>query len=390
MSRLLLFLMGFLALVTIASAATAEDYNEFVRFEVKFSKVYSSQSERSHRFGVFQDNLREIAAHNGNPNVSYRKGINQFADLTAEEFKTNHLGGYIKTASGQEAISGGLNSLPVLETSMSAEDIFKDLPKSVDWREKGIISPVKDQGYCGSCWAHSTIEQVESYLALATGKLTTLSVQELVSCMPNVLGCGGSGGCQGGTNELGFNWIQLFGLVSDSTIPYTSGKTQIAGQCTLDVNNTERIAFVRGYETLMHNDLKATLNHLANVGPLSIALDADAFHMYAGGIFDECPFDKNININHGVQLVGYGNDDASGQYYWIVRNSWSESFGERGYIRIKMDFGSEAQCGIDATPSMGIACKGDGFNKQKVCGRCGILFSPSYPIGAMSSAHILP
>jgi len=390
MSRLLVFLMGFLALVEIASAGTAEDYNEFVRFEVKFSKVYSSQSERSHRFGVFQDNLREIAVHNGNPNVSYRKGINQFSDLTAEEFKANHLGGYIKTAAGQGSFSGGLNSLPVLTTSLSPKDILKGLPQNVDWREHGIISPVKHQDDCGACWAFATIEQIESYLALATGNLTTLSVEELVACMPNVLGCGGFGGCRGGTSEIAYNWIQAYGLVSDSTIPYVSGNNGgWAAKCTLDVNNMERIAFIRGYETLMHNDMMATVNHLAKVGPLSVALDATLFQSYKEGIFDGCPYDKNININHGVQLVGYGSNDIDG-HYWIVRNSWGLDFGENGYIRVKMDLGSDPPCGIDSTPSIGVACKGDGFNKQKVCGRCGILFAPSYPIGAMSSAHILP
>ena len=180
------------------------------------------------------------------------------------------------------------------------------------------------------------------------------------------------------------------------------------------------------------------MNHLATVGPLSIALDASSFSLYQGGVFDKCDYDKNIEINHGVQLVGYGSSPDEGDY-WLVRNSWylkhlhyqnllqskssifpyhmafmtgkpwktwlkqlasshqtngydlfwrGETWGENGYIRLRRE--SSVQCGIDNTPAMGLKCKDDGFTEQKVCGQCGMLFAPSYPIGAMTSAHILP
>jgi len=210
MAKLALGLVALVAFAGLASAVSLkQDFEEFRRFQLKFAKVYASDAERNQRFQVFRENLREIEQHNQQPNASYKKGINQFADLTAEEFKNTHLGGYVKTDSGHGSNGLMSSTLPLLK-SMSPQDALKGLPQNVDWREKGIISPVKNQAHCGSCWAFTTIEQVESYIALATGNLTTLSVQELVSCMPNVLECGGTGGCFGATCEMAYNWIQAF------------------------------------------------------------------------------------------------------------------------------------------------------------------------------------
>jgi len=362
--------------VALASFIVDPEITQFLNFETKFSKVYGSEEERIHRFEVFRQNLVEISRHNSRQDVTYTKGINQFSDLTAEEFKSIHLGGYVKT--GMPAITG------VRNTQLLAK---VDLPESVDWRDKGVLSPVKNQGNCGSCWAHAVIEQLESYLALATGNLTTLSVQELVSCMPNVLECGGTGGCFGATCEMAYQWIQSFGLVTEATMPYQSGTSGVTGECQLDVANMERVGWLRGYETLVRNDQASVMSHLASKGPLAIALDASVFHQYEGGVFQECDYDKNIEINHGVQLVGYGSNPEDGAY-WIIRNSWGESWGEGGFIRLRRD--DSAKCGIDSTPAIGLKCKGDGFAQDKVCGMCGLLFAPSYPIGAMTSAHIEP
>lgn len=339
--------------------------------------MYSSEDERSQRFEAFKQNLAANKLHNSRPNASHKKGINQFSDLTAEEFKSIHLGGYIKT--GMPSIAGVSSFKPSLTAA--------ELPASMDWRDKGVISPVKNQGMCGSCWAHAVIEQLESYLALATGNMTILSVQELVSCMPNVLECGGTGGCFGATCEMAYQWIQNFGMVTEDTMPYTSGTSGKTGTCGLDVANMERVGWLRGYETLMRNDQEAVMEHLATKGPLGIALDASIFHQYQGGIFEQCDYDKNIEINHGVQLVGYGENPEEGKF-WIIRNSWGEMFGEGGYIRLRRD--DTAKCGIDNTPAIGLKCKGDGFAEDYVCGQCGLLFAPSYPIGAMTSANISP
>ena len=149
--------------------------------------------------------------------------------------------------------------------------------------------------------------------------------------------------------------------------------------CLYDVTNTAPNVGITGYDT-MSNDLEGVMNHLAQVGPLAVAVDASYWGGYRSGVFDGCSFDANIGLNHAVQLVGYGTDPSEGDY-WIVRNSWGSSWGENGYIRLQRQ--AEAQCGINSTPMDGTACVGGpGNDEQYVCGQCGVLFDVSYPLGA--------
>merc|ERR1712141_550736 len=165
-------------------------------------------------------------------------------------------------------------------------------------------------------------------LQINSGKaVEELSAQHITSCTPNPLQCGGSGGCQGSIPQLGFAYTQLFGLVTEKDYPYTA----TTGTCD-----------------------------------------------YGGGVFDGCSYDKNIEINHAVQLVGYGTDSKDGDY-WIVRNSWGSRWGEDGYIRLKRE--SETKCGTDNTPLMGTGCVNDDNDVLTVCGQCAILFDVCYPIG---------
>ena len=198
----------------------------------------------------------------------------------------------------------------------------------------------------------------------------------MTSCTPNVLQCGVHGGCAGSIPQLGFTYAQLFGLVKESDYPYISGSTGHTGECTTDFRKTPATAIIRGYEKLPTNDMAVIMNHIANVGPLVVSIDASNFVNYVSGIYDDCDFNENINLNHAVQLVGYGTDDKVGMDYWIVRNSWGKSYGENGYIRIMRH--SETKCG---TTSYGVSCNGQDTT-QPVCGTCGILFDASYPIGA--------
>merc|ERR1711963_759609 len=156
------------------SARARSVLEEFFQFEKDFGKLYSSQRERWERFGVFSANLRRIRSHNDRPGVTYTLGITKFADMSDEEFKLVNLQGY----SG----SPRMNLLKVKPTPNDVETT--DLPTEVDWRKRGVVTPVKDQGRCGSCWAFGTVEQVESYYALANnGSQTVLAPQQLVSCM---------------------------------------------------------------------------------------------------------------------------------------------------------------------------------------------------------------
>merc|ERR1712126_234752 len=182
-----------------------------------------------------------------------------------------------------------------------------ELPASVDWREKGAVTKPKNQGACGSCWAFATAAQMESYAAIATGNLPTLSTQQVTACAPNTLKCGGTGGCYGSIPQLGFTYLQLFGHVTESDYPYTAGGGN-QGECEYDFSNMRPVVGITGYNALAPNDQDAVMTHLAEVGPLAVAVYASGWSRYSGGVYDGCDYDSNISINHAVQLVGYGTD----------------------------------------------------------------------------------
>merc|ERR1712241_1049130 len=353
----------------LAFALPGDEYArvQFAKFKMDHQKVYKTRSEHESRFQVFAENLKMIAAHN-NAGHSYTLGINQFSDLTQEEFERLYLGGY-------KALSNPSTS----QTQGFVKKAIKDLPESVDWRDMGAVTDVKNQGQCGSCWAFATTEMIESYAAIATGSLPTLSAQQVTSCTPNPLSCGGTGGCMGSIPQLGYTYLQLFGHALEDDYPYVSGSTTETEDCLYDINNTAPKIGITGYDTFS-NDQVATMNHLANVGPLAVAVDASVWHSYSSGVFTGCSFEENIGLNHAVQLVGYGTDPAEGDY-WLVGNSWGTGWGEGGYIRLQRQ--AEAQCGVDSTPMSGTACvDGPGNDEQYVCGQCGVLFDMSYPLGA--------
>merc|ERR1712241_309859 len=364
-TRLQLLLSLSLALLSLTSGSGVGE--EFQRFKAKHGKSYSSAKEESHRFQVFQSNLRKISEHNSQPGVSWRMAVTEFADLTAQEFTDTVLGGYIRTPQTGYTGSGVRSDVA-------------DLPESVDWREAGVITDPKNQGSCGSCWAFATTSQIESYAAINNVSLTKLSAQEVTTCTPNPSHCGGTGGCRGSVPQLGYNYVQLFGLTTADEYPYWSGTTGMTGSCKYDLERRTPLVSITGYNTIPANDIEATMTHLANVGPLAVAADASPWQLYGSGVFSGCSYSSNIGINHAIQMVGYGTDPSKGDY-WLVRNSWGSMWGEHGYIRLQRE--SELTCGVDSTPMDGTACVGGpGTDQQNVCGMCGILFDMSYPLGA--------
>jgi len=349
-------------------AMASSDYDQFAEFKIKYQKTYASRAETSIRATIFSQNLKRIEEHNKSGST-WTMGVTEFADLTDAEFESIYLGGYKKLPS-----SGQGNGQSV------ATKAAKDLPESVDWREKNAITAVKNQGQCGSCWAFCTTEMIESYAAIATGNLPELSSQQVTSCTPNPLSCGGTGGCAGSIPQLGYTYIQLFGAVSDADYPYVSGTSTNTEDCAYDFENAMPVVGITGYNTLPANDQDAVMTHIAEVGPLGIAVYASGWSMYTSGVYSGCSYDSNIALNHAVQMVGYGTDATDGDY-WIVRNSWGGSWGENGYIRLQRE--TTAQCGTDSTPMDGTACAGGpGNDEQHVCGECGVLFDTSYPLGA--------
>lgn len=314
-----------------------------------------------HQYKAFRNPLFEGSA-------TWKEGINKFSAYTREE---------MKAYKGRSKNHAKLHS-PRFEVSLPADFKLRpvdELPASVDWRNvDNVVSAVKDQGYCGSCWAFASAATLESHLALQTGLLFDLSPQQIAMCTPNPEQCGGSGGCQGATAELAFDYIASYGVLEEYQYGYSAYYGQNA-EC--NTNNGTPVASIQGYVRLPENNYTALMNVVASVGPVAVSVDA-AWGAYESGIFNGCN-QENPDIDHAVVLVGYG-EDSSNNKYWIVRNSWSPSWGEQGYIRLARFDNEDEICGMDITPQDGTACEGDD-EPVRVCGTCGILYDSSYPSG---------
>lgn len=325
--------------------------------------------ERSKREGLFKRALKRILEHNNaKDSTLWKMGVNRFTDMTEEEQK--RLRGVVVSADLNQH-THSLHEHPEYATLLSG---VRALPPSVDWRQKvGVLTPVKDQGQCGSCWAFSTVEAVESYWALKTGNLQEFSEQFVLDCTVSN-GCGGTGGCQGATPKQALATIEKFGgIPSEWTYPYSSYSGTNGASC----GTAPSIGIVSSsYHFPTNTNDSFVMSHLANVGPLIIEVDAGPWMSYESGILpvggaNGCTI--NAVIDHGVLLVGYGVEN--GVSYWIVRNSWSAQWGEHGYIRLQRS----SQCGFDTSPLAGNGCPG-GPKKVPVCGPCGLLYSIQYPL----------
>jgi len=318
------------------------------------------------RKGLFEDHLAAIRKHNSDPTQTYKKGVNMFTDLTDQEFG-RYLGFDASRSTTRE------RSAPAGALEPSA------LPSSVDWRTKGVITAVKNQADCGSCWTFGTTETIESFFALAGGPLTVFSEQQILDCTPNPDDCGGTGGCGGGTAELAMDRIvAMGGLTTEKNYPYRSGGGQNF-PCQFPTNQTvDPVANISGYVSLPSNQYMPVLTALATVGPLIINVDASSWGAYEEGVYNGCN-QQNPDIDHVVQLVGYGTD--SGNDYWLIRNSWTTGWGESGYMRLTRAASVNSACGWDTNPQDGTGCNG-GPSEVKVCGACAILYDVLYPVMA--------
>jgi cathepsin L len=203
----------------------------------------------------------------------------------------------------------------------------------------------------------------------------------MAMCAPNPDQCGGVGGCEGSTAELAFDYLtKSAGFYQE----YQYGYNSYYGQdyaCMLPSDYTKPVATINGFQKLPDNNVTTLMNALATVGPIAINVDASTWHSYSTGIFDGCNQDTP-DVNHVVVMVGYGTDVQTRQKYWLVRNSWSASWGEKGYIRLLRTDDEEANCGTDVTPADGVACAKDADKPLKVCGTCGAIYDSSYPLNA--------
>ncbi|ONK70176.1 uncharacterized protein A4U43_C05F31050 [Asparagus officinalis] len=298
----------------------------FESWMLKHGKSYQSFKEKLRRFEIFMDNIKHIDETN-RQRTSYWLGLNEFADLSHEEFKEKYLGVKSELIRNREITSG-----------FRYADVM-DLPKSVDWRKKGAVTYVKDQGQCGSCWAFSTVASVEGINQIVTGNLTSLSEQELIDCDTSY-----NSGCNGGIMDYAFSYIASNrGLHTEDDYPY------LMEEGTCDEKRGEfDLVTISGYEDVPENSEVDLLKALAHQ-PVSVAIEASGrdFQFYSGGVFDgHC----GTELDHGVAAVGYGS--SKGQDYIIVKNSWGPRWGEKGYIRMKRNTGKpEGLCGINKMAS---------------------------------------
>jgi len=337
MTRLHLQVVVACAMVCAVSAVSffevvAEEWETWKTFH---GKNYSGVTEEKFRFKIFMENKARIARHNQRAHSgekSYFLKMNHYGDLLHHEF-TGAMNGY------DFAAKKLLRAQPDNDrvTWIAPENI--ELPAQVDWRTKGAVTPVKNQGQCGSCWAFSTTGSLEGQHFRKTGKLLSLSEQNLVDCSHHW----GNNGCNGGLMDNAFRYIKANGGVdTEVSYPYTADENPCHFKRS-DVGETDK-----GFVDVPAGSERALKKAVATVGPVSVAIDAShtSFQFYSHGVYDEPECDPE-GLDHGVLVVGYGSED--GQDYWLVKNSWSEHWGDSGYIRMARN--KNNQCGIASCAS---------------------------------------
>lgn len=329
-------MMKLLLYTTLVSASSALNFMEVVKeewntFKAAHGKSYQSQMEEKYRMKIFMENKALIAKHNHlahQGHHSYFLKMNQFGDLFHSEFSAT-MNGFRMDLKKNDSSDTGVSFL--------APNGF-EAPTMVDWRDKGAVTDVKDQGQCGSCWAFSATGSLEGQHFRKTGHLVSLSEKNLVDCTDNDKY--GNKGCSGGFFDAAFKYIRdNHGLDTEKSYPYLPRE----GECHFSSSNVG--ATDEGFVDLPSGDEEALAMAVAAHGPISVGIDADheTFQFYSHGIYDEpeCANDEH-SLNHAVLVVGYTPD------YWLVKNSWAKTWGEDGYI--KMPRGAN-KCGIATAAS---------------------------------------
>ncbi|CAL4931687.1 unnamed protein product [Urochloa decumbens] len=294
----------------------------FLRWQAAYNRSYATAEERDRRFQVYRRNMEHIEATNRAGNLTYTLGENQFADLTEEEFLDLY------------AMKGGMPSLHRDAGRKQANfSAAVNAPTSVDWRAKGAVTPIKNQGpSCSSCWAFVTAATIESITKIKTGKLVSLSEQELIDCDPY------DGGCNLGYFVNGYRWvIENGGLTTEANYPYQARRNYCSRS-----KAAQRAARISDYVQVPAGE--AQLQQAVAQQPIAAAIEmGGSLQFYNGGVFSgQC----GTRMNHAITVVGYGADANTGLKYWLVKNSWGTSWGERGYFRIRRDFTRSGLCGI--------------------------------------------
>jgi C1A family cysteine protease len=307
-------------------------------------KIYGSAEEMAVRRSIYMDNIAKVNKHNAEAAAglhTWRMGAGPFSDLTAEEWKSTYASGYLRRPNKH------------LRNKRTVMPAAVRLPQSVDWVAAGAVTPIKNQGQCGSCWAFSTTGSVEGIVFIDSGAnktLTSLSEQQLVDCST----AQGNEGCNGGLMDYAFQYIITNGgICSENNYPYKG----VDESCRH--KNCTKVSAISGFQDVPQNNEPSFQTSLVGQ-PISIAIEADqnCFQQYAGGVLGtSCAC--GTNLDHGVLAVGWGTDPSAGDYY-SVKNSWGTSWGEAGYVRLG---------------------RGPAFAPN---GQCGLLMEASYPTGGSS------
>ena len=294
--------------------ASGKDLTAFHAYNRRHGKSHGSKEEFAYRFSIYQDNKKYIKAHNKKQST-FTLGENQFTDLTFEEFSSKYL--------SQRVVS---NEVFGLQTP------FLGKAEKVDWRQKGVVTGVKDQESCGSCWAFSATGSLESAYALANKELLEFSESELIDCSTSY----GNDGCNGGLMNQAFKYVIDHKIGLESDYPYHP----IICQCHRD--ESKRRISLKSFKQLSPLDVNGLVQNIKNT-PISVAIEVQRdFQLYKSGIYTN-PGNCGRRLNHGVLAVGFDTTDQTP--YFIVKNSWGRYWGEQGYIRMAIGSGS-GTCGI--------------------------------------------
>lgn len=308
---------------------------EFAKWYKHHDKTYT-MSEFHFRYANFKENFAFVKAHNSKANTTFSVKLNHFADWSHEEIKSRHSTPQYAHQSKVKA----LKNAPVMHADVKIEG----LADSIDWTLKGAVTPVKDQGNCGSCWSFSATGALEGQWFTHHGELISLSEQQLVDCAGGAIY--NNHGCNGGLPDNAFQYVTDNGICTESDYPYLAEELYCRSCSPSPVKAYGAIDVNRG------SDL--SLMEALNVGPVSVGIDANSreFHFYSGGVITGgvC----GTQVDHGVLAVGYG--EENGQKYYKIKNSWGTVYGEAGYVKI----------GRNMEPSLN-------------AGECGVLSLPSYP-----------
>lgn len=289
-------------------------HKQFMKFVIEHGKTYNTPKEYMHRLQIFYTNIQEARQMRARNDVTHQVGVTKFFDLTREEFKAKYTGLILSTQ------------------PRNGEWIQTNNPTDVDWRTKGIVTGVKDQGACGSCWAFSAIAATESAYAQAGNTLTAFAEQQLVDCS----GSEGNMGCNGGWMDWAFKYIESAAIETEADYPYTARD----GSCKAEAS--KGVTKISGFTDVAANN-GAALESASAARVVSVAVDANNFFSYTGGVISMSSC--GTGLDHGVTLVGYAKGSTN---YWIVKNSWGSSWGLEGYVHLEKNIGASGAgtCGI--------------------------------------------